>query len=953
MLMPTRNINGENKPMSAFLKKLFKPKWKSSNAITRKEYISALNPSTEEDRKILLDLARNDSDNQVRRAAIKKIDSVNTLLSLYQDPSNLIKPAVKDRLEELAKSNSLPIYEIITDESLLVELVTSAETAEQYLGALSRLSASSLESIATDAKLNQLRLSAVELVTEEASLATIEKQAKNKDKRVYQVAKSKLKEIKESKRKRADALAKQETLISSLEAHAKSETVKLYSAKLNSLLDTWNQLGECLDESLIKRFDASKTACELKAEHFKQEQTKAELEQQRIQEQASERTETLNTLEQTFERFKQTPFESASELSALDAIIKTQETRWLEATKNSSIDKAEQKQYQQLMNDLKHYLKSAQCFMGNKDQFAALQDKSDTSDTVDHTLDLKKISHFINQVDWPSHFAAPPLFKALSKAAGNISTQKQKTQQNTDKLQHTIEEQLALLEKDLNNRALKPSALRFKELNQLVRSLDKPTSGQYTGKLQLLGKQLDELKDWYGYAVTPKQNELCEQIERLAEQHLEPQTKADKIKELQDEWKKLGGSSDQKVWLRFKAGCDAAYAPCKDYFEEQKSLKKSNIEKRKTICQQLSDFVNQNDWHNTDWKAVEKINRTAREEWKSCYPVEFKENKQVQKTFNELLAKLDQYLDDERERNKQLKQDIVEKAQSLITHEPLSEAIESAKTLQSEWQKVGITLHKDDRALWKEYRAACDEIFKRRDEANESKQHAINEALAQADALCEEAECLSEKTDTVSAKTLADLRQRFKEISPIPKKEHEKLAARLDNSINYIKSEQDKRKAAEENALWLDANRKSKLIRDAAETLHSGGTIENIAELTNEISSSSEQAQPITNALLDVWTTLTGDTPLAKQPASIEQAKTICIQCEIAAEIESPEEDQALRMQLQVNRLSQGINNQQDGDSKKIELEKHLLEWFQLCLLPKEVRAGLEARIDNVLANRT
>ena len=62
--------------MSAFLKKLFKPKWKSSNAITRKEYISTLNPATEEDKNILLDLARNDTDNQVRRAAINKIDSI-------------------------------------------------------------------------------------------------------------------------------------------------------------------------------------------------------------------------------------------------------------------------------------------------------------------------------------------------------------------------------------------------------------------------------------------------------------------------------------------------------------------------------------------------------------------------------------------------------------------------------------------------------------------------------------------------------------------------------------------------------------------------------------------------------------------------------------------------------------------------------------------------------------
>ena len=939
--------------MSAFLKKLFKPKWKSSNAITRKEYISALNPSTEEDRKILLDLARNDADNQVRRAAINKIDSVSTLLNLYQDPSELIKPAVKDRLEGLAKSNSLPIYELITDESLLIELIINSDSAEQYLGALNRLSSSALKTVAINAKLNQIRLSAVALVVDEDPLTLIEKQAKNKDKKVYQVAKSKLKEIKENKKRRAETIEKQEAIIKSLESHATSETVKLYSAKLSSLLGAWEALDEEIEKTLIQRFEASKNACIAKAEYFKKEQEKTDLEQQQIQQQETERAETLMTLEQTFERFKQTPLESASELPALDAIIKTQETRWLEATKNSVVEQSEQKRYQQFMRELKHYLKSAQVFMGNKDQFIALQSADKPSDSHGNAADLKKIRDFISQVDWPNTFPVPPLFKLLSKTVGNITDQRKQTLQNTDKLKQDIEEQLALLDQDLNNRALKSSSQRFKELNQMLHSLDKAVSSQYAGKLQLLGNQLDELRDWHGYAVTPKQTELCEHIERLAEQHLEPQIKADKIKELQDEWKKLGGSSDQKIWLRFKAGCDAAYAPCRDYFEEQKALKRSNVEKRKTICKQVGDFVAQNDWENTDWKAVEKINRAAREEWKACYPVEFKENKGVQKSFNELLTTLDKYLDDERARNKQLKQSIVEKTQALITHEPLSEAIEGAKSLQSEWQKIGITLHKDDRNLWKEYRAACDEIFKRRDDANESRQHAMNEAITLAEALCEEAETLSENVDLVSGKTLAELRQRFKEISPLPKKDHERIAHRLEVIIGNIKSKQATQKAAKENELWLDANRKSKLIRDAAETLQSGGSIDNIDALASELASLSEPPEQVISTVLETWNKLISEANTEYQFVSAEHAKTLCIQCEIAAEMESPQEDQPLRMQLQVNRLSQGINSQQDSGNKKDELEKYLLEWFKLCLIPKDIRTSLETRIDNILARLT
>lgn len=937
--------------MSAFLKKLFKPKWKSSNAMTRKEYISALNPSLEEDNTILLDLARNDTDNQVRRAAINRIDSVNTLLSLYKEPSELIKPAVKDRLEGLAKKNSLPIYELITDEALLTELIVNSDNPDQYLAALVKLSTSSLETIAINAKLNQLRLSAVELVVDEAPLTTIEKQAKSRDKKVYQLAKSKLKEIKESKKQRAATIEKQTAIVKSLEIHANSETAKLYGAKLTSLLDAWRALNASSDDHLSQEFETHKQACVKKAEQFKQEQEQADLAQQQKQQQLDERKQTLSTLDQTIERFQQAPLESGNDLPALDAIIKTQEIRWLEATQGCTVDSAEQRHYQQQMGVLKSFLKSAQLLISKKDEFSAILSSSSLTETSEKNEDIQKTKAFLNDIDWPKHFPTPPLLIALSKAVGSIREKQKQSTQDTVKLQQHIDEQLTLLDQELTKRELKASTQRFKEINKRLQSADKSISSKYAGKLQLLSNQLDELRDWHGFAVTPKQTELCELVERLAEQHLEPKDKADKIKKLQDEWKQLGGSSDQKIWLRFKAGCDAAYAPCREFFEEQKTLKKNNVEKRKTILQQVSDFVDQNDWGNTDWKAVEKINRAARDEWKACYPVDFKANKDIQKSFNELLAKLDQYLDDERTRNKQLKQDIVEKAQALINHEPLSEAIEGAKGLQSEWQLIGITLHKDDRNLWKEYRAACDQIFSRRDAENESKQQEINDAISQAEALCEEANQLSASITSESQKDISELRNRFKSLPSLPHKERERLKNKFDAIISTLEAEQAKQTSKRESQHWLNANKTSKLIRNAAEQLVNGESLESINALGDDISSL-DLPQPLNNALNSAWQSVTQGDKATLSYCDTEDAIKCCIQCEIASEIESPQEDQSIRMALQVNRLSQGMNSQQSSNSKQDELDKYLLDWFTLYLIPSEVRKSLENRIDNVLTKR-
>ena len=933
--------------MSTFLKKLFKPKWKSSNTGTRKAFISELNPSKDEDKDILIKLAKEDNDNQVRRAAINKIEDTNTLLALYNGQSSALKPAIIDRLESLAKSNSLPIYDIISDNTLLAELIVSTANAEQYLGALPKLPPEVLSTIAVSAKINQIRQSAVELVVDAEQLVSIEKHAKGKDKKVYQLAKSKLKVIKENKKQIEEINQKKEAIVKSLEAHSKTETIQLYEAKLSSLLATWNELAPATESELQDRFNKAKLACEIKANQHKEEQESLKLAEQQIKQQYDERTGTLEILEQTSERLKHTPIELASELSALDAIIKTQDIRWIEATRNATIEKAEQKQYQEQMGELKRYLKASQHFIANQNEFADCQNE-ETKSPQDSAY-LLNIKAFTKQIAWPDGFEQPVQLKALFKLSKSEPTPKKQTTPDASKLKNQINEQLSQLEEQLNNRALKPSSRLFKDLNHLLHSIDKNISKTYQGKLQLLGKQLDELRDWHGFAVTPKQTELCEHVERLAEQHSDPAEKALKIKELQDEWKKLGGSSDQSIWLRFKSACDKAYEPCHEYFDQQKSLKKSNVEKRKTICNQVADFVENNNWDHADWKAVEKINRTAREEWKNCYPVEFKDNKSIQKTFNELLAKIDQHLEQERSKNKLLKQNIVERALAFITHEPVTEAVEGAKQLQSEWQKIGITLHKDDRNLWKEYRAACDQIFQRRDVAKVDRQKAIDEAITQAESLCNEAASYNDNADSITNKQLSEFTQRFKSISPLPKKEQERLSRQLDQHINDIKSAISQKLAEEERLRWLDIERKSKLIRDIAEKIKTGSEEVNFELLEADIRAPSDQLNSIEQALQKCWSQIKGGESLESLEMSTEDAKTLCIQCEIAAEIDSPEEDKKARMQLQVSRLANGLNKQHESVSKKAELDNYLEQWFQVCLLPAEVRLKLEDRVNNVI----
>lgn len=119
----------------------------------------------------------------------------------------------------------------------------------------------------------------------------------------------------------------------------------------------------------------------------------------------------------------------------------------------------------------------------------------------------------------------------------------------------------------------------------------------------------------------------------------------------------------------------------------------------------------------------------------SGLPVDFRDNRQVQKRFDDLLKNLERPLDEERQKNEAAKQAIVERAQALIDHEPLQEAMDQAKALQSEWKRIGITRHREDRKLWQAFRQACDQIFKRRDAQRSAQQQATEKADADARAV--------------------------------------------------------------------------------------------------------------------------------------------------------------------------------------------------------------------------
>ena len=935
--------------MATFLSKLFKPKWQSKNTQVRLDALNELNPQQDEDHKVIISLAESDKETTVRICAIEKLSDTQVLIKLHKKADTATQPAIEQKLYELANAQSLSIFDLILDTDLLTEMIIKSNQADSFISGLARIeSPDALLKIATSSKTSKLRQAAAELIESEVQLNALLTAAKSSDKSVYQITKTKLSELKS----RASSLENQkqnlEKILVDIEAHAKTEVLQHYEAKLNNIQARWSVVYDSANEAQAALYQQAKTCCDERILAAQKQKQEADDREKLIQTGGDEQEATLFTLSDTLKRFRNAP-SSTNDISAIDAVIKTQENRWLEATRQLKIDKSQAKHYQLLMTEMRTYLKSLKSFSENQsdissniEELSKASAKKDVARTDQLTKHLKRA---LNKVDWPNEYALPDLLEKGNESLGHSAQIKKKFAENSQEILEKVEKLISLLDIALEEKQLKKSSKIHKDILRQLSLIGAKQSERVQNQLTLRVNQLNELRDWQGFASNPRQVALCEAMERLSDNHIEPLEKADKIKAMQREWKSFGGAADQSLWVRFKSASDIAYEPCKNFFDEQGQLKKNNITKREQIITQVEDFISNNDWENADWKAAEKINKQAKIEWKNAYPVDFKVNKSLQSKFNTLVKRFDEKLDTERAKNLTAKSNIVETAKSLIELEDLDQAMNQAKSLQQQWQKIGITSHKQERLQWSNFRKACDQIFARRDVAKTEKREEIEKNLLASNEFCDSieqfAKSLSEASLEELKSAISNFRKQHKSLPSIPSKALEKQHQRFEAAVKEIKNaialQENKQLLME----WSEIQRKSTLCRKLFS--------KEVSNDDNELDVSFESQLPLPKqlelALKELWISVKAGAVKTSNTVSDDQARSLCIACEIAAGIDSPDSERELRMQLQVSRLSEGMSSSNQSLSRESQLTASLFDWYTKVGLGSELFSPLENRV--------
>jgi hypothetical protein len=121
-----------------------------------------------------------------------------------------------------------------------------------------------------------------------------------------------------------------------------------------------------------------------------------------------------------------------------------------------------------------------------------------------------------------------------------------------------------------------------------------------------------------------------------------------------------------------------------------------------------------------------------------------------------------------RKANVEKKRALCEQAEALAPSSDWVKTAAALQALQSEWKAVGPASRGHEKALWERFRAACDGFFSRRQEDLKKRKDEWSANLAQKEALCAEAERLSQSTDwEAAAAQLKRLQAQWKSIGPV------------------------------------------------------------------------------------------------------------------------------------------------------------------------------------------
>ena len=221
----------------------------------------------------------------------------------------------------------------------------------------------------------------------------------------------------------------------------------------------------------------------------------------------------------------------------------------------------------------------------------------------------------------------------------------------------------------------------------------------------------------------------------------------------------------------------------------------------------------------------------------------------LQNRYRELRQKYLDNLEEQKKKNLQAKQALIEELRQLIDseEEQVRSALDKFNNIQERWKGIGEVPRDQMNDLWQNYHFQIEQFFNKLKINRELRALDQKRNLDQKITLCERAEeLIMEPSVTKAFKGLQDLRGQWKEIGPVPTEQNEEIWQRFQNAANQI--DERRKEYYEQRKEEFDNN-----------LLAKQALVDKAAELTAERPQSTRQWNDVTAALdelLKVWKTI-------------------------------------------------------------------------------------------------
>ncbi len=890
----------------SMLKKLFKrkPDISHSDPEIRK---AALEQTDEISQEELENLVRQDPVLEIRRLALQRKNSIDFYQQYWDDDhlghfcreqiSNLI-----DDSHPLARdSRILPlILEKLNDPQAIFDIVSGLESDSEI--------AKTVVAIPT----RNLRLDVANKAHNEQTLHELEKASRNHDKGLNREIRERLTRLKELRSKREELLADVHRLVE--HAQKLSPANQHYETHWNAVEQDWKTILES-----IKTINQELTT-------HNQEVIDLENVQEQFPSKSQQQTGSLEL--PNFETILKSLRECPENEHAIDQC----EADWLDALKVEAPPREIAEQFYQLANSKRRLCKDHVARRKIFNQINRLLKPIKLPDIKNGNADWKPL--------WKSESDAKSRSQAIERMVARLAelnsgedwtesiANLKAAQEELNKLlvlvserrKHTFEHinnNIAAVEKFIEEGELRKARSAERNANSLIARLPKPAQNKFHSKLSTTMVRIRDLEKWQDFAEQPKREQLCEAMEALIEQPLEPRKQFDEIKNLRDSWNVLGPtrSRENRDWQeRFDQGAEKAFKICEQWFKQIDHQRAANLASRIALCEELEAFAKQYDWENADWPLVHETIRNAQDEWKKYHPVDRANFKKSRARYDKILDDLYSRLREHWEANATKKQALIDEVTQALANEEhsVSELVLVAKDVQHRWKDIGSAGRKLEQPMWKQFREKCDEIFDFRTTQKEQHRSTINENIAKAEELLKELEeQVQSDTATLNHLEPSHVSKVSVELGKIdlPKNASQKMRDRLS-----------------ETAMLMEKK------REALEEKHHATQLRELINLDLEFSELEDRGESIGKEMF----LRAGPNQLLFRSRNAETAKNqqvtlheLVLRAEVLAEVPSPTEDANQRMQVQVSRLQHGLTRGGESDDQNIHRIIH--DWCSLA----------------------